>query len=187
CTVGGCESEQECCGGKCITKCTGCNVCVPDSQSCSTDNRCSGDKPTCCKGQCICGACCQNNYLNWTVEGEGYTYQLPKETEPCDHACTSYISFAPDMITSAKLQICGTCAASEATCCVNKFYQKDGACKRGEYRPLLDTCCNPIEDRYCCTATDGESCMTVEECKEKNKVTECPGRAEGCCILGNEC
>ncbi|MBO7332466.1 MAG: hypothetical protein J6U64_02240 [Alphaproteobacteria bacterium] len=29
--------------------------------------------------------------------------------------------------------------------------------------------------------------MTVEECKEKNKVTECPGRAEGCCILGNEC
>ena len=192
CTVGGCTSGQECCGGKCITKCTGCNVCVPDSQSCSTDNRCSGDKPTCCNGQCICGACCDKMVTGSAVDCNSAAVAYNQRqigVDACSHACTNeniyngLDSFGNSCSYSAPL--CSTLSGSDEEVCKKTYYTKDGQCRLGVYVPKLDACCNPIEGEYCCTATGGSICMTEAECKDKfGPITEC---GDWCCKNGQEC
>jgi hypothetical protein len=111
--------------------------------------------------------------------------------DACSHACTNesiyngYDSLGNACSYSAPL--CSVPSGTEEEKCEKTYYQKDGQCKLGEYLSALDACCNPIEDSFCCTASGGSSCMTVDECKEKLKVEECATAPNGCCSGGYRC
>ncbi|MBO7332085.1 MAG: hypothetical protein J6U64_00275, partial [Alphaproteobacteria bacterium] len=161
CTVGGCASEQECCGGKCISKCSATNC-----------ERCDSSSSSCVKDEINCGDCRDE----WNGSGEKWD-DVAHMMVPC----TAY-----QTLTFKCLGTCYTAGTSTESIADNGCLASATKIDR-DCCPIGKVVCGPSSAQECCELCNADNtgcCVTGKICGEGENKTCCE---DGCDSFGNCC
>ena len=190
-----CTSEQECCGGKCITKCDTeqCEACNEEQQACEKMYS-DPDTQGCCKGEVYAKAtheCCKDEVKEVCSNGQ------TRNSETCECECSSSEQCAEGQeccgkqcITKCDTNECQICDGSGS--CKNNYDNKTQECCKGEILSKCEggkqrnreTCeCECPEGKVEC---DGE-CKVIPTPKPCEKLSDDKCSTVSLCGEGEQC